>query len=177
MRRASEPHVANAAVVARQVLKRTKPIEMIYRNGSNSFWRCEPQIYCDATTPLVVELECAPAEHATALRAEMYFQGWVCFTDTRIADARSGNGDTFTLIVVGPQRSVAAAQGTAACRRSAGVANQRPTAITAVARAFEHCSQSTALRLAAVQACHAVVHHDHRSGAALVAQLRAIRKV
>ena len=73
-RAGSEPEVAHAGFVARQVGKSFETVEMVDREVGDGFRRREAEIDGDATTAVRPALQAAPTEYAATGGAEEDFE-------------------------------------------------------------------------------------------------------
>lgn len=66
-----EPHIRDTSAVAPQVVKTSKPIEMVHDDGGHRPRLRKPQIDGDAAATVLIGREAAPIGDARALRAKM----------------------------------------------------------------------------------------------------------
>src|SRR5277367_5670040 len=132
-----EPKVANAAAVAGQVVERNQAVEMVDGQVGDGFGLGEPQVDGDTAPSVRVNAQAAPAEHAAAGGTEMDFQRRIRLARPRIGGARPEDADALVLVVIGPERPVAAAERAVAGRRGARITLEGPVNGTAMAGACE----------------------------------------
>ena len=66
----SEPQIAHATAVTRQILKAVEPIEVVDQEIANRFRGRESDIDCDAPPTIRLQSQASPGEDAAAGRAE-----------------------------------------------------------------------------------------------------------
>jgi hypothetical protein len=69
--RTSEPHIRNAAAIARQIIKIFQSVEVVHDDGGHGFWFGEAQVDGDAAAAFFAGFERAPIGDAAAFGAEM----------------------------------------------------------------------------------------------------------
>lgn len=94
-----EPHIGNAAIIFREVVKAMKPVKMLDRQGFDIFWRTDhTQICRNFDPPFIVRPERLVISKASACRAEMER-----YTITsRISCIGAVNGDDFGFPTINP---------------------------------------------------------------------------
>ncbi len=132
----SEPQIPHAAPVAGEILPRVETVEVVDRQVGDRLGIGQAQIHGDAPAALRVRLQSAPVRDAAAAGTEVEAE--------RVAAHVRRRGprhvDAFAIVVVGPQRAVAATSGTAA--RGGGLRHwpELPADRSTQARAFDHRS-------------------------------------
>src|SRR5689334_17301134 len=132
--RSSEPVIADAPPVARQVFERVESVETVDRYSRNGIRLGEPKVDGDAPTSLLAGLVRAPESDATARDAEVEFDRLAAHVEAR----RPRHVDTLTLVAVSPENPVTAAYRAVADGRAVGFAFEAPAYGAAVAGSFDH---------------------------------------
>jgi hypothetical protein len=71
----SEPVIPDALAIARQILELPESIEMIDWNLRYELRLGEPQVDCDAPSPIIANMQSTPISHAPTDGAEMKADG------------------------------------------------------------------------------------------------------
>src|SRR5262249_13656800 len=109
--------------------------EMIDDDAAYRVRFCKPQVDGDAAAPVVARIACAPIGDASAVEAKMKAE---LLASAGVGARRTGNAYAFILVVVGPQRAVAAADRAVAGGGRLRHAVEGPAHGAAVAGAFDH---------------------------------------
>src|SRR5690348_10932197 len=84
-----EPEIPHAAAVARQIVETVQSVEMIDGEIGHRFRRREAHIHRDAAAAVLFQSQAAPAQHATASRAEADFERRIFLADACVNRRRS----------------------------------------------------------------------------------------
>src|SRR5262245_45397238 len=128
-----EPHIPNTSTIPRQVLKAVEPLKMVDDHRCNGLWFREPDVDGDAATALLIGPR-TPVSNAPAFSAKMKAE--VSAAGIRLGLARYP--DPLALIVMGPERPVAAAGRAIACRCSLRNPLECPANCTTKTRTLDH---------------------------------------
>ena len=130
----SEPIVRNAPSISRQIFERIETIEVVNGDRRNLPRFRQAQVHGDATAPCLVKLPRSPKCHAAAVRAEVELD---CLSPD-VALGRAGDIDSFALIVICPERPVAATNSAIAGSGGLGHSAEAPANGTAMAGSLDH---------------------------------------
>jgi hypothetical protein len=135
----SEPQVADAAAVAREVLEGVEAIKVIDGQMRNRSGFGEAQVDGDAPSAVVVEAKATPADDTSAPGAEVDLERRIRPV-ARVDGRRPRNLDSLAFVVVDPQHPIPSTQRAIAGSRRFGHAVEGPPDSLAVAGSCEHCS-------------------------------------
>jgi hypothetical protein len=105
-----EPVISDASTVARQVLERIQPIEVIDRDLRDRFGLGQPKVYRDTAAPVFVFLVCAPEGDTAADQTKVELDRRASHVPLGLAE----NSDALIFVVIGPEHAVAATHGAVA---------------------------------------------------------------
>src|SRR5688572_9016752 len=130
----SEQDVAEATTIPREVVMAAEAIVASERKRSHCLRLCQPHIDPHAAPPVCAGLALAPISNAAAARAEVEAEPLVA---PRIQRGRARDLDTLVLVVVRPERAVAAADGAVAGGGGLRHAAEAPAHRAAVTDTFD----------------------------------------
>ena len=116
-----EPVINNAPPVARQIFKCIQTVKVIDWDLRDRFWFSQTQIDGGAAT-LLICFPCSPERNATASGTEVELK---CFASD-VSLSLAGNFNAFALVVVGPERAVAATRDAVTRRCAVGLTLKLP---------------------------------------------------